>query len=307
MKKNNTLIPLFFEDEDYNEICCTDYDKNINNYISNFSFYQNEVHLKKTVISLNDFLSLDTKESIKNLKGFVFHVGRTGSTLFINALKTSIKNVVFSEIDIVTQVLSAENISLAKKKKTIHCIISSYANQEKSKNVFIKFTSLDFLYVNILRDIFPTVPVVFLYNDPIKVISSQMNRPPRWAPFSVPIALSFGYKEKGSTNILRRINAQAFIIQKMYKIALTYSNKDLLALLDYQLFNPNYFTRVIKNAFGVQLSSKKLKNIFLIDAKDGIKKFNYKSYLDNTPQIDSWSISEYKKIDKLYQKLRASN
>ena len=112
--------------------------------------------------------------------GFIFHTSRCGSTLISQMLAALPQNIVISEAPPVDTILRAKlNSKISDEQRTkwledlIWMLGQKRFNEEKS--FFIKFDSWHILDFNSISSAFPGVPCIFLYRNPIEVLSSHRN------------------------------------------------------------------------------------------------------------------------------------
>ena len=111
--------------------------------------------------------------------GFIFHMSRCGSTLVAQMLAALPKNIVISEAPPIDTVIAAERTRAASLRGDwLRWVIAALGQQRprEEQNYFIKFDSWNTLDLSFIRAVFPEVPWIFLYRDPIEVLVSQMNQ-----------------------------------------------------------------------------------------------------------------------------------
>jgi hypothetical protein len=118
--------------------------------------------------------------------GFIFHSSRCGSTLLANACRALNNSTVLSEPYAVDK-LVARFITDANDpvKETLYSVIlravvNALAQHEGEQRVFIKFSCCSVSQLEHIRRIWPRVPWVFLYRDPVETIVSNVSNPPAW-------------------------------------------------------------------------------------------------------------------------------
>ena len=120
--------------------------------------------------------------------GFIFHSSRCGSTLLANACRLLPNSIVLSEpnaIDklVVRFITDAHN----PVKESLYSVflravvnaLSQHGNSSEQR-VVIKFSCCSVSELVRIRRIWPRVPWVFLYRDPVETIVSNMTNPPAW-------------------------------------------------------------------------------------------------------------------------------
>ncbi len=121
--------------------------------------------------------------------GFIFHMGRCGSTLLVKALSQSRSNLVISEAaphNLIWPYLGGEQIASIEKSVTnltlYRNLILAMGRKRRPEYQyhFIKFTSFDILFFDFIRAAFPSVPALFIYRDPVEVLASLLKKEASW-------------------------------------------------------------------------------------------------------------------------------
>jgi len=165
--------------------------------LGEYHFYEGFFHKSLTVyFNLNknriitystDIDTLLDKNLLKRYvypSGFIFHLGRSGSTLLAKILARNRNHLVISEpapLNQIWEILEGINdIIKIEEFKTIYqnLLLSILRHRLKShKYSFIKFTSFNIHFFEYINDIFPDVPAIFLYKQPNEVIASFTKNP----------------------------------------------------------------------------------------------------------------------------------
>lgn len=115
--------------------------------------------------------------------GFIFHMSRSGSTLVSQMLASPGQNVVISEappIDAVVQAWHAQSdLSHDEHDPWLAHIVAALGQPRcgEEVNYFIKLDCWHTLALPLFRRVFPDVPWIFLYRDPVEVLVSQLKMP----------------------------------------------------------------------------------------------------------------------------------
>lgn len=109
------------------------------------------------------------------LKSFVFHVSRCGSTMLSQSLAASNENIMISEAPIIDQILRSEFFSSEKKVVLLKAVLGFFGQKRFSeeKNLIIKLDAWNIFEANFLRSIFPDIPFALLYRNPGEVLRSH--------------------------------------------------------------------------------------------------------------------------------------
>jgi hypothetical protein len=111
-------------------------------------------------------------------KGFIFHMSRCGSTLLSQMLAAAPANIVLSEAAPIDEILRAHfrnpDVTEEQRVQWLQWLINvlAWRRQSAEKNVFIKFDSWHVLFLPLIQRAFPDVPWIFLYREPLEVLSS---------------------------------------------------------------------------------------------------------------------------------------
>lgn len=151
--------------------------------------------------------------------GFVFHTSRCGSSLLVNILRAIQDSVTFPEpppLNIIANTpfgmgywpQIAEGGVRGFRQNLIAGIISAYTKMP-SRYCFIKLNSVGTLLMPVIRKLYPQVPCIFMYREPIEVLQANLSSPPPWVSYlqEKPVApFLFGWPpqsgEKYTTEVL---------------------------------------------------------------------------------------------------------
>lgn len=110
--------------------------------------------------------------------GFVFHTARCGSTLCAQALAADPAHIVLSEPVPVRAMLEAPRLAPVAPERAdawLAGILNALARPRfpDERRVFVKFMAADVLDLGWIARLFPDVPWLFLYRDPLEILASQ--------------------------------------------------------------------------------------------------------------------------------------
>ncbi len=120
--------------------------------------------------------------------GFIFHSSRCGSTLLANVCRSLDDSIVLSEANAIDK-LVARFITDANDpvKESLYSVFLRAAvnalAQRRTGNetrLFVKFSCCSTSQLKRIKRIWPTVPSLFLYRDPVETIVSNMKTVPAW-------------------------------------------------------------------------------------------------------------------------------
>lgn len=129
----------------------------------------------KVVSSAANLIDWADQLASAELKAFVFHVSRCGSTMLAQSLAVSPKNIVVAEAPILDAILRSELFDPAQKRVLIKAIITLLGQKRfpEEKNLVVKLDSWHIFKAGELRALFPELPFVLLYRNPTEVLKSH--------------------------------------------------------------------------------------------------------------------------------------
>ena len=210
-------------------------------------------------------------------RGFIFHLSRVGSTLLANAFRASPSNLVVVEPRPLNQLLVSpfRHSRPEDWSAWLRGLVASLAQPRspQHKNFFLKFTSHNILQLDLIRRVFPEVPWLFIYRDPVDVMVSNLERPARWSQIheSPPAGPNiFGMAPER----LRDMSQAAFFAEvfRAFCDAALAAGPARGAYLNYAQLSPQAVAGVA-DFFGVgedmrALAPERLQAVFAVDAKD---------------------------------------
>jgi len=121
--------------------------------------------------------------------GFIFHSSRCGSTLLANACRAIRDSIVLSEPNAIDKLVARfitdaaqgsvkESLYSVFLRGLVHALGQRRTGSEQ--HLFVKFACCSFSQIERIRRIWPRVPWVFLYRDPVETIVSNINNVPPW-------------------------------------------------------------------------------------------------------------------------------
>lgn len=177
---------------------------------------------------------------------FIFHLGRCGSTLLSNMLKQLDDTVVISEPGPINSCLLSPSFWqqhfpddhwIQARDSILKTVVQSYSQLASAygspgSRYYIKFTSWNLASLSIFQRLWPSVPIVFIYRNPLEVLLSYLRKEPGWHIFrNNPQFMSSTIGFDTVTACPPREEFYARIIGNLLQTAL--NNKDKLYLLDY--------------------------------------------------------------------------
>ncbi len=121
--------------------------------------------------------------------GFIFHSSRCGSTLLVNACQRVAGSIVIAEAPAVDKTISRfftfsenDHAKVQIYPVFVRAIVAALAQRrfDDERRCFVKFAATSALQFSHIRKLWPNVPSVFLYRDPVETIVSNMSTVPDW-------------------------------------------------------------------------------------------------------------------------------
>jgi hypothetical protein len=120
--------------------------------------------------------------------GFIFHASRCGSTLVANALKAIGGSLVVAEAPVIDSILGLffdeeeegprDLLRLALLRAAVKALGQRLCGDER--HYFVKFTNWGVVHRSQIARLWPEVPWLFLYRDPVEIIVSNLKADAAW-------------------------------------------------------------------------------------------------------------------------------
>jgi hypothetical protein len=133
---------------------------------------------------------LQLEQQVESIQptGFIFHSSRCGSTLVANACRTISNSIVLSEANVIDKLIARfitdidstvkESLYSVVLRGVVHALAQRRNGCER--HLFIKFACCSFAQLERIKRIWPNVPWLFLYRDPVETIVSNITQVPPW-------------------------------------------------------------------------------------------------------------------------------
>jgi hypothetical protein len=200
--------------------------------------------------------------------GFIFHSSRCGSTLVANACRAISNSIVISEANAIDKLIARfitdvdnpirESLYSVFLRGVVHALAQRRTGSEQ--HLFIKFACCSFAEIERIKRIWPDVPWLFLYRDPVETIVSNMKDVPPWLMdndrrvlASIVGASPAAVAEMGLEELCART------IGSLYSTASNLANGNSM-LLNYKQLSVNVIAGVL-NFFKIGPSTDELETI----------------------------------------------
>ena len=200
--------------------------------------------------------------------GFIFHSSRCGSTLVANACRAVSNSIVLSEANAIDKLIARfitdadnpvkESLYSVFLRGVVHAL--SQRPSTNARHLFIKFACCSFAQLERIKRIWPNVPWLFLYRDPVETIVSNIKDVPPWLVDNdrrVLAAITNTSAEKVAEMSLEELCART--IGSLYSTAYNLADGNSM-LLNYKQLSVPVIASVL-NFFQVSLSSEELETI----------------------------------------------
>jgi hypothetical protein len=201
--------------------------------------------------------------------GFIFHSSRCGSTLLANACRAIDGAIVLSEPPAVDKIIARfiTDIDAEGTKAKLYSIflrgVVKALGQRRTgheQHLFIKFACSSVSEIERIQRLWPNVPLVFLYRDPVETIVSNLRNVPSWLQdqdHRVLAAITGSSSEEVVQMQMEELCARS--IAGFYSAAHRVAN-DRALLLNYNQLSPAEISNVLE-FFGVNPAAAEMENI----------------------------------------------
>jgi len=260
--------------------------------------------------------------------GFIFHIGRCGSTLLAKALARSHRNVVIVEASPCDRLLGhltdhwRQPLPATDQARTLlrHMLLALGRRRTPQQDrFFIKFTSINTLFMEAIRQAFPEVPCLFVYRNPEEVLVSWERQPPFWLdpdnaepgaflgrPDSALGSLMTGLDgavlgELGNTDLM------ALYTARMFRTVVTLAPKGL-RFLDYRDLSAALFPLILRTVFHCEPDADELaqmQGVFKVYSKDDTQSRDFMPDREGKRQAVTPAIAHHcqRTLNALYDRL----
>lgn len=254
--------------------------------------------------------------------GFIFHMSRCGSTLLAKALARTPNHIVIDEgtplNDGLWHYLTGgwrQPVATHEKAFTIYKNLLLAMGRQRTpeqQTYFVKFRSWNALFIDFITQVFPDVPCLFLYRDPVEVLVSG-----QWKP--VP-TLNFKGLEQGAylggcslpaTVAMDDLTFLAKIYAHYFSTAL-HAKTEQLCYLNYDQLTQNNFPTILARAFNYVTTTEQLalmQTQFDYYSKDDDDIIHFTSDKEAKQQAATQNVRQIvaQEMDNFYQQLEQSD
>jgi hypothetical protein len=198
--------------------------------------------------------------------GFIYHMGRSGSTLLSKALSRVPGNLVISEAPphffvwplLLNEWRSPKEGDRAALRRFRHLTLAMGRSRTRGYGAhFVKFTTYVVLFARFISSAFPEVPSLFLYRHPAEVLVAMAREGPGWRRLKDS---DFGAFAAGCTvDEVKALSELAFYERCLFRFmrAALEANSQGMTLINYRLLVPDNLTLIL-SALNHQVEPKEL-------------------------------------------------
>jgi hypothetical protein len=196
--------------------------------------------------------------------GFIFHSSRCGSTLVANACRAVSNSIVLSEANAIDKLIARfitdadnpvkESLYSVFLRGAIHALAQRRFGNEQ--HLFIKFACCSVAQLERIKRVWPNVPWLFIYRDPVETIVSNMKDLPPWLIDNDRRVLSSIIEDDAEIG-LEELCART--IGSFYSTAYNLADRNSM-LLNYNQLSVPVIASVL-NFFKIDLSTEELETI----------------------------------------------
>lgn len=191
--------------------------------------------------------------------GFIFHVGRCGSTLLAKVLSSLGRHIVIKEAEPVQQLLGVEFEEVFREKRASYfqSLINMYGHRRlpAHERFFVKFSSNHVKRLDLIRRLYSGVPWLFLYRNPFEIIPTFLEGP-AWFIRNKNTAEG-AFDAALPIEAIERMSDLAFSVQvesSTLRIALE-NTCDHCLFVDYTQLRPEKLPRILR-FFGLKVTEE---------------------------------------------------
>ena len=201
--------------------------------------------------------------------GFIFHSSRCGSTVLANACRAIDGAIVLSEPPAVDKLIARfiTDVDAEGTKEKLYSIllrglVKALAQRRtgREQHLFLKFSCCSVAQIEGIQRLWPDVPWVFLYRDPVETIVSNVQNVPSWLQdedHRVLASITGCSTQEVAQMKIEELCARS--IAGFYATAHRVAN-DRALLLNYNQLSPAKISNVLE-FFGVKPAAAEMENI----------------------------------------------
>ena len=259
---------------------------------------------RKVVTEPDVLLQLEKFADCIRPTGFIFHSSRCGSTLLANACRALNDSLVIAEAPVIDKLASRffTDADPGSSKELLYMLLLratiALLGQRRGHNYqryFVKFACTTTLQIERIRRIWPSVPFVFLYRDPVEIVVSNLKAIPQWMqPQSNPAtaAAIIGVEERNVTSLSHE-EFCARTLGRFFQVVLD-NRSNRTRVINYSLVSDDWLIEAMSH-FGLTLSAAE------VDAISKVSRLYSKDLSGNQPFVSDSILKKASATDYIIQ------
>lgn len=225
-------------------------------------------------------VDINLKKPARKPTGFIFHASRCGSTLIAQMLASLQQFVVFSEPAILETLLRSTDSLVGapneQKQWLLENVIQAFLDYKAIwQGAFVKFSARAILDYRLITQVYPSVPCIFVYRDPVEVLVSLVGTQADRLPPGLD-KTGLLNEDSQAINRMRPVEFWARVIANQYAAAIEICGYSQPLLVNYSQLPEIVWTDMV-NFFGIVLSTRdveRMQEVLTRNAKEPRKPFS---------------------------------
>lgn len=266
-------------------------------------------NIYKSVSSIESVIEWSRQIFSVELKAFIFHVSRCGSTMLSQSLACVPQNIIITEAPIIDEIIRSNSLTVIRKIALLQAVIR-FLGQKRftyETNLIIKLDAWHIFNARELRAIFPLIPFSLLYRNPAEVLESHAKlRGMHMVPNLLPLH-TYGLDENQMTTVSLQ-QYGALVLEKYFEAFLDFYSVDLgSTIYNYKQGMQNilfHFLATIDLNYSLE-GIENMNNRLKTHSKKATIVFSGDSKIDHPLDIDMLKVIQlYNKLEDLRNKTK---
>lgn len=249
--------------------------------------------------------------------GLIFHTSRCGSTVVANGCRVLDSTRVIAEAPVIDKLVSRlfTDAEPGSSKELVYLTLLRAAVQALGRHpsnvvrrrYFVKFASTSILHIKSLRRVWPDVPFLIMFRDPVEITVSNLRSRPQWmSADSNPAAAAAIVGVE--VDQLAAISAEEFCARALgryYAAAESVAGDRSMLLVDYSQLSLQTLKRILE-FFGVTPAAHEVAAIdrsLVSHSKDPVRSFHPDSdekkaaaSIHVMEAVEKWALPDYERL-----------
>jgi hypothetical protein len=208
--------------------------------------------LLQRTTSIPEMIDIAAREPARDPTGFIFHVSRCGSTLISQMFARLSQCTVISEAQPMVAVFNEPRLTALERRRAFAALIRLYGRGSGDNTGFlIKFEPRHLLAWREITDLFPRVPRIVVFREPVEVLVSILRSVPESAMLGAIDPAHLGSPPSAAPN---NEEYAAFVISRFFAAASELVREPGSLAVNYQTLPDSVFHQVAPH-FGLTLTA----------------------------------------------------